>query len=365
MKLSYYWLACWLLLSACYEATPPRFSPEELQQHHQAIALKLYQRGLDGQANAIGAQYVQRYFYDQYKADLSLLYQKANLLCLYNSDFNRCIACCQEVLRLDTSYFPAYYLLGRLKVKHGQYQEAVPHLQKAVGIDSITAQVHALLAESYYRLGDYEQAQQQAESAVALDSNDVVSWNHLGLLATAKKQHKRALTFHQKAWTKDADAHQTYKAGVLLAYNYTLLGAPQRAEVYLQKIKDRSSMADCDNYQYLSAVYELRKDPEKAWFWWQKWGGYCTRSTEQRQKYWKKAVTIHLKQHNYDLALSISQHALANRVDSAYYNFVQAKIFAQDSLWEKACQAAVEAELQAKTPALQKEILTWRASACQ
>ena len=71
----------------------------------------------------------------------------------------------KDALRLDPRNFPANLLLGRLYLKQGKADEAIPLLQKAAALHPDAIDPHRLLADAYTQLGREQNASQEISEA--------------------------------------------------------------------------------------------------------------------------------------------------------------------------------------------------------
>jgi tetratricopeptide (TPR) repeat protein len=104
-----------------------------------------------------------------------------------------------HVVSLAPDSFTGYYNLGGVRTLQGKYTEAIPLLQRSLGIRK-TAFGTSNLGTAYFQLHDYANAAAAFEQATQLDPKNYVLWGNLGdAYYWAKARRGEAAAAYSKA----------------------------------------------------------------------------------------------------------------------------------------------------------------------
>ena len=93
--------------------------------------------------------------------------------------YDDAIAMYSQVVSLAPDSFTGYYNLGATRIVQGKYAEAIPVLQRSLGIRK-TAEATSNLGTAYFQLRRYTDAASAFEQSTQLDAQNYVIWGNLG-----------------------------------------------------------------------------------------------------------------------------------------------------------------------------------------
>jgi serine/threonine-protein kinase len=103
---------------------------------------------------------------------LGIFYQR-------HARYDDAVAMYSQVVSLAPDSFTGYYNLGGVRILQGKYAEAIPLLQRSLGIRK-TADATSNLGTAYFQLHRYADAAAAFEQSTQLDPQSYVFWGNLG-----------------------------------------------------------------------------------------------------------------------------------------------------------------------------------------
>src|SRR5207245_6421711 len=94
-------------------------------------------------------------------------------------DRDRAVAAFEQVLEKDSTHVKSQLNLSRVLIEQGKAQDALPHVQAALGVDSSSSQAFRLLGRVKGEVGDTAGAVAAYQQAIVLDGRDAWSMNNL------------------------------------------------------------------------------------------------------------------------------------------------------------------------------------------
>jgi protein O-mannosyl-transferase len=137
--------------------------------------------------------------------------------------FDSAVACFQRAIELLPTYgvvprSVAYDNLAKVRIKQGQYGEAITHLSAALRLNPYNADAHYDLGSALQQLGDQEQAMVHFRTAIRLQPDHAFAHYNMSLLLTDLGDFDEALRELQTARRLLPDRPEIpFKLGVLLS----------------------------------------------------------------------------------------------------------------------------------------------------
>ena len=156
--------------------------------------------------------------------------------------------------------FNLLYIKGRQLALDGDYEQALPLLEKAAAVAPDSSFIQHQLAEVYFRLGKMEQAQSSAEKAVTQDPKNAEYRSTLGGIFATNKNYLMAKQQYEKIMEIEPD---NMKAPLLLGLLAAEAGKFDEGIGVLTKVINKNP----DNYLavfYRAKVYLEMDDIAKA-----------------------------------------------------------------------------------------------------
>jgi tetratricopeptide (TPR) repeat protein len=142
---------------------------------------------------------------------------------------------CQQALRLDPTYSPAYMLRGMVKIKEKHYEDARIDFSKAVDLAPETPFYHRQLGIALYDSGKVALASQQFDLALQGDPKDATGYYWRAKSLQAQGEKEKAIADLNAAIQLEPDYSDAYTD---LARIYSATGQASRAaEVLVQQKK--------------------------------------------------------------------------------------------------------------------------------
>ena len=119
-------------------------------------------------------------------------------------DLDRASALFRAVLTRDPEQPDSLYLLGRIALREGRHEEAVPLLERALAARPNAAVGHAELAAALQNLGRDEEAERAARRAIELDPALLIAHNTLGNALRGLRRPLEAAASFRRALALDS-----------------------------------------------------------------------------------------------------------------------------------------------------------------
>jgi tetratricopeptide (TPR) repeat protein len=159
------------------------------------------------------------------------------------------------------NYALAFLWMGKVWERQDRGEAALAAYQKAVAADPKLSEAWFRLGVASYRQGDLTRAQEYLEKTGDDFPQAAQRWLHLGKIAQAQHQTKKALEAFQQARELDGNFFPAYfEEGKLLLD----LGRPREAAQLLAKVVENNPQWPQARY-YLARAYVLSSNPTGAW----------------------------------------------------------------------------------------------------
>jgi tetratricopeptide (TPR) repeat protein len=162
---------------------------------------------------------------------------------VYNNtgDYDRAIADCDQALRLDPKFAPAYNGRGFAYDKKGDYDRAITEYDQAIRLNPKSTIAYNNRGNAYDSKGDHVRAISDLDQAIRLNPNDARVYNNRGLAHNHNGDHDRAIV----------DANEAIRLDPQLADAYDL-----RGEAFEAKNDPDHAIADFDQALKLRPSFE-------------------------------------------------------------------------------------------------------------
>src|SRR5436190_10760201 len=87
-----------------------------------------------------------------------------------------------RALELDSSHVKAHLNLSRVLIEDGRPSDAVPHIERAIALDSVSSEGYRLLGRAYDALGKTDSAVSGYQKALVRDDGDFWAMNNLAMV---------------------------------------------------------------------------------------------------------------------------------------------------------------------------------------
>jgi len=108
-------------------------------------------------------------------------------------DRDRAVAAFEQVLEKDSTHVKSQLNLSRVLIEQGKAQDALPHVQAALGVDSSSSQAFRLLGRVKGEVGDTAGAVAAYQHAIVLDGRDAWSMNNLARVYIVQGRFQESL----------------------------------------------------------------------------------------------------------------------------------------------------------------------------
>jgi Flp pilus assembly protein TadD len=159
----------------------------------------------------------------------------ANLLYLFNHDWNGADKEFKRALELDHNYAPAHHWYSMYLAVKGRKEEALAEAEKAYELDPLSPVVGANLAKILQEAGQDDRAIEQAKRTLDLEPNSAVTHAVLGIAYQDKQMSAEAITEYKRAL--GLEGPPTEIRG-LLGYSYAVSGNRSEAEKTIAELKE-------------------------------------------------------------------------------------------------------------------------------
>jgi TolB-like protein/DNA-binding winged helix-turn-helix (wHTH) protein/Flp pilus assembly protein TadD len=159
----------------------------------------------------------------------------ANLLYLFNHDWNGADREFKRALELDHNYAPAHHWYSMYLAVKGRKEEAFVEAEKAYELDPLSPVVGANLAKILQEAGQDDRAIEQAKRTLDLEPNSAVTHAVLGIAYQDKQMSAEAITEYKRAL--ELEGPPTEIRG-LLGYSYAVSGNRSEAEKTIAQLKE-------------------------------------------------------------------------------------------------------------------------------
>ena len=158
----------------------------------------------------------------------------ANLLYLFNHDWEGAEKEFKRALELDHNYAPAHHWYSMYLALEGRREEALAEARKACELDPLSPVVGANLAKILQEDGRYDEAIEQAKKTLDLEPDSAVTHAVLGVVYHEKKMYPEAIAEYKKA-LQLGGSQSEYRG--LLGYTYATSGQSSEAEKVVGELK--------------------------------------------------------------------------------------------------------------------------------
>ena len=190
----------------------------------------------------------------------------ANLLYLYNRDWQGAEKEFKRALELDHNYAPAHHWYSMYLALEGRREEALAEAEKACELDPLSPVVGANLAKILQEAGQEDKAIEQAKKTLDLEPNSPVTHAVLGFVYLDKKMYAEAISEYNQALQLGGSPSE-YRG--LLGYSYAVSGNRSGADTAIAELKallPTQTRAPLD----LALVFSGLGDKENALYWLEK-----------------------------------------------------------------------------------------------
>jgi TolB-like protein/DNA-binding winged helix-turn-helix (wHTH) protein/Tfp pilus assembly protein PilF len=187
----------------------------------------------------------------------------ANLLYLFDRDWEGADREFNRALELDQNYAPAHHWYSMYLALEGRKPEALAEAEKAYELDPLSPVVGANLAKIFQETGQDDKAIDQAKKTLDLAPDSAVTHAVLGLVYEDKHMYAQAIGEYKKALQLGGP---TDEIRGLLGYTYAVSGNRTDAEKIVSELKGRwpgHTHAALD----LAVVFSGMGDAESAMYW--------------------------------------------------------------------------------------------------
>jgi tetratricopeptide (TPR) repeat protein len=190
----------------------------------------------------------------------------ANLLYLFDRDWEGADREFKRALELDHNYAPAHHWYSMYLALEGHKQEALAEAEKAYALDPLSPVVGANLAKILQEAGQDDKAIEQAKKTLDLEPDSAVTHAVLGIVYQDKRMYPEAIDEYTKALKLGGPPGEMRG---LLGYAYAVSGNRADAEktiVELKALWPKHAHAALD----LAVVFSGLGDKENALYWLEK-----------------------------------------------------------------------------------------------
>jgi TolB-like protein/DNA-binding winged helix-turn-helix (wHTH) protein/Flp pilus assembly protein TadD len=187
----------------------------------------------------------------------------ANLLYLFNHDWEGADKEFKRALELDHNYAPAHHWYSMYLALRGRKEEALAEAEEAYELDPLSPVVGANLAKILQEAGQDDKAIEQAKKTLDMEPDSAVTHAVLGVVYQDKKMYAEAITEYKRAL--EVGGPPTEIRG-LLGYAYAVSGNRSEAEktiAQLKKLLPEHTRAALD----LAVVFSGLGDKSSALYW--------------------------------------------------------------------------------------------------
>ncbi len=117
-----------------------------------------------------------------------------------------------KILNQQSDFYDAYFLLGVMEAEFGQYDKATKLIEKAISLHQST-EYYAHLAKCYAMLGDTVNTHSAVAKAEQMNITSALTFDTLGVALSRLNEHKKAISYFQKAIDKNRIAAFYYNLG--------------------------------------------------------------------------------------------------------------------------------------------------------
>jgi TolB-like protein/DNA-binding winged helix-turn-helix (wHTH) protein/Tfp pilus assembly protein PilF len=190
----------------------------------------------------------------------------ANLLYLFNHDWQGAEKEFKRAVELDHNYAPAHHWYSMYLALEGRREEALAEAQKAYELDPLSPVVGANLAKILQEDAQYDLAIEQAKKTLDLEPNSALTHAVLGVVYHEKKMYTEAIAEYKKALQLGGSPSE-YRG--LLGYTDAVSGNHSEAKKMIAELKTlrpRETRAALD----IAVVYSGLGNRESAMQWLEK-----------------------------------------------------------------------------------------------
>jgi TolB-like protein/DNA-binding winged helix-turn-helix (wHTH) protein/Flp pilus assembly protein TadD len=187
----------------------------------------------------------------------------ANLLYLFNHDWEGAEKEFKRALELDRNYAPAHHWYSMYLALKGRKEEALAEAEEGYELDPLSPVVGANLAKILQEAGQDDKAIEQAKKTLDMEPDSAVTHAVLGVVYQDKKMYAEAITEYKQAL--EVGGPPTEIRG-LLGYAYAVSGNRIEAEktiAQLRKLQPEHIRAALD----LAVVFSGLGDKSSALYW--------------------------------------------------------------------------------------------------
>ncbi len=146
------------------------------------------------------------------------------------NQFDRSVEACEEMLRIDENYFPAYQDLAEAFLEKSKFEDAIRVLQKAVSISGGAATVKGRLGFAYARAGREEDARKILQELEEASKEKYVSPVAFAIVHCGLGENIQAVDWLKKAYEERAGGLLSIKVRPMWANLHSELGFKQLVE---------------------------------------------------------------------------------------------------------------------------------------
>ncbi len=139
------------------------------------------------------------------------------------NDKSNALSNLKAAIEIDSSYSPAYELLGRIAIVDQDYPEAILAYRKYCNLQQETASAYNKLGEAYLLNGEYENAMSSLNKSQSLSPVDPMIFKLKGLVYIKQQNHELGCN----------NLFRAMQLGYLEQYGYDLL------DIYLNECEDQ------------------------------------------------------------------------------------------------------------------------------
>jgi TolB-like protein/DNA-binding winged helix-turn-helix (wHTH) protein/Flp pilus assembly protein TadD len=158
----------------------------------------------------------------------------ANLLSLFDRDWEGASREFKRALELDHNYAPAHHWYSMFLALEGRKTEALAEAQKAYELDPLSPVVGANLAKILQESGQDDKALDQAKRTLDLEPDSAITHAVLGLVYENKRMYEQAITEYRTA-VRAGDLPEETRG--LLGHAYAISGNRTEAEKIIADLK--------------------------------------------------------------------------------------------------------------------------------
>ncbi len=130
--------------------------------------------------------------------NLDELYEAAQVA-IFEHRYEYAHKCLMEILRCDSNFADAYFLLARIANTFKNFDKEIALLHKAVELNATSAEYFAHLAKAYAIKGDVKKAYEFIGHACGIGSEDSLTLDTIGIVFNRLNMYKEASVYFQKA----------------------------------------------------------------------------------------------------------------------------------------------------------------------